>query len=638
MTPKELQAVQLVMERFQRMRDSRNKTYKHFNERTLKQFVEDSQLRANSYIPDRDSQGKADWQANFFHPVTRNKLKAIIASVSRLMPDTKIVARNPRNQLDVTRADIMRELVRYSRMQENLELENFFDVWTCAVEGTLFKYEGYRKVKEKVRVVKSYDYVTGEAETEEREVITEDKCVEEVIPVLDIFLENMYEYDIQKQPSIAWCKLYDADAAKREFGKFKNFKEVKSLADMSEEERTSLYTNEWDDLVGKDQYLAMRFYSVPLDRYIILLNGTIILDTPMLWGRTKKRYPIAKTIFEPFVNKQFAYGNSLPNSLLGEQDVINALFNMAIDKTYRSLVKPLLVGTVNQDAFDLEDEVLTHDTKIPVEDVNQVREMEISGVNQSDLNMIQMMSQGLDLSSVDQVQQGVAGSGATAREIVIANEKAKELKTIFFLLLTDLWKQKTELRIMNILTYYPQAQIKEALDEEQVAEYRTMLIPNSKLSNNKDGYLSVQFVQDETKLPKPAELDAEELAYQSQGVNLEKVVITSDYLDNHEYDVSVIPESLYRSQRAERQALYQEKVQTMATMFPGFFQQNQEELFKEFIDVYGGDVNTYKLAATPPQQAMTPGQDGQPMMPPGGAPQAPNAEAMPAFMDSLAKK
>ena len=41
-------------------------------------------------------------------------------------------------------------------------------------------------------------------------------------------------------------------------------------------------------------------------------------------------------------------------TIYAEQDVENALINSITDKTYRSLNKPMLIGRVNRDNFDLE--------------------------------------------------------------------------------------------------------------------------------------------------------------------------------------------------------------------------------------------------------------------------------------------
>jgi hypothetical protein len=312
---------------------------------------------------------------------------------------------------------------------------------------------------------------------------------------------------------------------------------------------------------------------------------------------------------------------------------------MMIDKTYRSLVKPLLIGIQNQDAFDLEDESITLDTKIPVTDINQVREMEISGVGNADMAMLERVKGDLEQSSVDQVQGGTAGSGVTAREIVIANENARRLKSIFFMFLEDLWLQKTKLRVVNILTNYTIPLVEEI--DGAGEEYKTFMVPGMELSNGEQGMLQVQVVKDQTQLPKQSTIDSEEKQAQKEGLHMEKVAITSNYLDEYIYDIAIVPGSLYATDKAEAQATIVEKLQILATMFPEFFMQNKPEFLKQLLPAYGDTMENYSMPAMQPQgQPGQPGGQGPQGTPvqAGGQPVNPMQNSMPALMDALAKK
>ena len=628
---KDQETIKFVYSEFAEMQELRQRSYKQFNNRTLVEFIDDSEKRANSYIPDRETQGKANWQANFFHPVTRNKLKAIIATISRNLPNTKITAISDKLGVDIKRAEIISELVRYSRLQSNAEIENFFDVWTTATHGTVIKYEGYAYAKQKVRLIKSYDPETGEVESEEKDVVVKDGCVETIVPIRNLLVKDYFIHDIQDQPSLAWADGYDRSTFMSEFGHLKLAKDVQEIGDIKTEEgRNTFMSKEWQSFVKEFPYHVIRYYNKYADRYEVVANGVLLISTPLLWGNEKKKYPFAKTIFEPFAGKEFFYGNSLPNSLLGEQDVINTLYNTMVDKSYRSLVKPLLVGEINEDAFDLEDEIISHDTKIPVADINQVKELDIAGVNQSDIEMVKIVSQGLDLSSVDQVQQGISGSGSTAREIVIANQRAEELRTIFYMFLADLWRQKTILRINNILMYYTLPKVEKIL-KDGTKEYKKFLVPDHQDKDGKKGYLEINVVEDKTKLPTSESLEVDQEVARRKGVELRKLAITKDYLDDFEYDVSVDTNSVYRNDRGEKQAVFNEKLQILATVFPDVIQQNKNVFLKDFFEAYGDDIGKYNIGEAPPNLP-TPGAPGA-TAPAAGM----NAEALPSLMDSLAK-
>ena len=616
----EKKEVEFVYKETKLMIVQRNNKWKEFNDRTLVEFTNDSDKRLNSYVPSRENQGKEEWQANVFHPDTKNKLKAIVAAVALTPPDSKYRAVSQADGgLDLKRAEIIKELVRHSYYQQNPELEIFFDGWEAAGKGTIIKYEGYLKTKYKRKFIKSYDLTTGEIEVEEKEVDVDDKCIEIAVPLTEFYIKNFHIFDIQKQPAIAWIQYLDEDAAESEFGQYKNWKYVPTKGGEFKDENDTFFYSKWGTRTEENEYEVIRYYNKYQDKYDIVVNGVPLLIAPMLWGRKDKKYPFAKSIFEPFIDRNFFYGNSLPNSLMGQQDVINQLYNMGLDKTYRSMNPPLLSNLKNKDLLEMENENIGMDSTIYVDDVNQIKFQEIPGVTNSEMAMLTLTSRGIDLSTVDANQQGIAGRGVTAREIVIANENAKKLKGILFMFLKDLWIQKTKLRVLNILMNYTQPKVQEIMGEDGVKKYtesfRTFNIENSEFPSGEKGLLSVQMVGNDEELPTEKELDEEESKWKMTGENFQKLVITSDYLDNYDYDVQVISESIYQKDASELQALSLEKIQTIANLFPQIFMMNQSVLFKDLVKSYGDSEDKYTVEVPTAPQTPVGGAEGG-MMPP----------------------
>src|SRR3990170_7028796 len=75
--------------------------------------------------------------------------------------------------------------------------------------------------------------------------------------------------------------------------------------------------------------------------------------------------------------------------------------NLLVNKLYRSVVKPYLVGLVNKDVLDIESEIISQDSRIYVPDIDQVKPWPAEGVNQSELAMLAAMDRSIDLLSVD---------------------------------------------------------------------------------------------------------------------------------------------------------------------------------------------------------------------------------------------
>jgi len=637
-TPDEQQELDFLYTEVDTMVRLRGQNWPQFNDRNLIQFVDDSEKRVQGYVPSRESQGKEEWQSNVFNQATRNKLKALVAAVATTPPDLRYKAVSSADGgLDLRRAGVIENLVIHSRNQSNQETEIFWEAWTCATQGTVIKYDGYLKTRYKRKFIKSYDLVTGEMEFIEKEVDVNDECVDVLIPISELFIKSFKIHNIQDQPALAWIRYLDFDSIQKEFGKYKNFKYVldKARAGSYQDETKTFFYDRWKDRVdAENDYEVIRYYNRFKDKYCIIINGVLILNAPMLWGRRDKVYPFSKSIFEPFANKNFFYGNSLPNANMDVQDAINTLYNMSLDKTYRSMNPVLLAGIANKDLLEMENENVGMDSTLYVQDITQVQYQKIPGITDSEMVMIKWVSQGMDLgTSIDAAQQGVvAGKNITARQIVIANEHAKKLKGVFFMFLTDLWIQKTKLRILNILTNYTQPKITEIIGADGSKTYqesfRRILVEGSKFPDGSTGTLEIQMVSKPEDLPTRKELDIEEEKFRIQGQKYEKIGMLSTYLDEFDYDVQVISESLHQKDSAEAQAVFQEKAKTMVTYFPHIFLANQDVIFDDFTTAYGEDKTKYNL--TPPQPpAPAGGEGGEEGKAPAGKSQP--AEKIPAL-------
>jgi hypothetical protein len=625
---KEKETIKSVYNELEYMRKLRNQKWKYFNDRTLKEYIDDSQLRLNGFVPSKASQGKEKWQSNVFHPITRNKFKAMIAAIALDVPQIKIVAQNEKQQQDQDRALIMRNLVDYSYDQDNKEEQIFFEAWESAEKGTVIVYDGYLKAKQKRKIISSYDPQTGEVEFEEQEVETDSQCVNFIVPLMNLYIKDFNIYDIQKQPSLCWVERMDADQFKNEFEKYDKYEYVKTSNELTDpNEADTFFKAFWQECDKDDEPIeVVRYFNKGKDEFRIIANGVLLFESPLILGKKKKWYPFAKTVFEPLAT-DFFYGNSLPNSLMGEQDVINALYNMALDKTYKSLVPPLLIGNINKDDFDLEDQNITSDTRIYVQDISQVLPMPIKGVEQSEFKMIEMISRGLDLTSIDANQQGIANRGVTAREVVIANENAKKLKGSLYLFLNSLWIQKIKLRIMNILTYYTQIKVDKALGEKGQG-FQQFMVNNSELSMGK-GTMAIEMYGSKNEMPTPAMLDVKEQQMQKQsGNNYEIIAITNDYLDDWQFDIKIESESLYQKESGLTQAKVEDKLRMLGTYSPQTIMNNQEKVTKDILIAYEDDPDDYNLTPPMAQPGMagapagegeataTAGQTGLPPLPP----------------------
>ncbi len=583
------------------MINARNESHKYFNDRTLTQFINDNERRWNSYTPTKEQQNKEDWQANVFTPVTRNKVKAILATMSAKIPIIDIEAYNTDKESDKRRAFVIDALVKESYQSEGLDvstsMQNFYEALELVTLGTVIVHSTYEKREHERKTVTSYDETTGEYEFDTKKEIVRDKCVDTIVPLQELFVSSMFckNGSIQEQERIATIKYYTEEEFELDFGKYKKATEVNKKSKLFNARNERVMQEQWEKRCEseKKDIEVIKYYCKTKDEYIILANGVILVDAPLLWEyQGEKVYPFAKTIFEPF-SSNFFYGNSLPNTLLGEQDVINSLYNMLLDKTYKGLTRQLLVGDSNRDAFDF-DEQTEKDPIIYVSDINQVRESPTRDVSASEFNMLNTVSSGLDKSSVDQNQQGIAGRGVTAREVVIADKNAKVLGGVFRMFMSNIWKQKIILRIVNILIFYTDDKATMTLGEGTVdVKSKILSIGGETLSDNTVGAVNIEIVPKGAPMPTRQELDAREERAEKNGENLDFIAIGSDFIRNWHYNVKISEDSIDGVNDSVEQAKIESKITMLANAFPQLFMLNQSKLFKSVLESHGDNSSEY---------------------------------------------
>ncbi len=591
----------------------RNEKWPHFADddgpQDLKNYLDNSDKRLNGLTPSREEQGKKDYQSNFFDPVTRNKLKAVVAGVALSLPEFKYKAVNKAGIFSSQRAELMKRLVDHSRMRDNPKVAMFFEAWEMAGKGTVIKYDGYLKTKYPRKYIKSYDKVTGEVVFDERDEVVDDYPVDLFVPLIEFYIWDFHIRGVQNQPRVAWVQHYNKQQLDQEFGKMPNHKYVKdqeSCANIQAQQKTYFYDRWTKRTQKKDDFEVIRFYDKEFDKFEIWANGVPLLRVPLLWGKAEKKYPFADAILEPFTDSAFFYGKSLPHILMGIQDVDNTIINSVLDKMARGYDPAMLVGLANKDLLDLEDELVSSDNKIYVPNVEQVKPMPVAEVNRAELVMLDVIARKADLASVDANQQGIAGRGVTAREILIADENAAKLKGIFFTFLEDLWLQKNKLRVQNILANYMQPKYEAIIGKdgkEQLLEtMKVFHIDDVEFSDGSRGTLGVGIAENPQKLPGVPEIEAREEIMKEQGINYKFVAATSDYLDDWEYDFMIIPETLEAKSQAKKQAIVFEKQQYEAATFPEWFVANKDKRYAEFLEIYDETIEEQ----TPPQPPAPP--------------------------------
>ena len=616
-SPKADIVIKNTWSRFCEMRNLRDQNHRWFGKsregtyRTLVKYIDIMEKRWNSDgIPRVNLE---DWQASVFKPETRNKIITILSAVAQQRPRMKFKGRE--------KSDYMKELVigdmyDWSEDMDNGDEQALYTMLDAIIHGTAIRYEGYEDFKKVIKELKPGEdgYDLYDLDYDEK-VVIEKKVVTKEVQLQDFYFGSMMTRRMDEQPDCVWRKLMRLNDFKKEFAGWENAKYVLPGGDLTDETFFSAFAS--DEVREKQSELVevIRYYSKETDEFIILANGVWV--NPLSKSKvcplpfSHKELPFYTVLFEPF-SSTFPYGKALPDKMLGEQDAINALYNMMLDQAFVS-IHPLLV-TGDEDVLDDVD-LTPNSINYVGADVANILEIKRTPPQQAHFNMIQMLQSSIEQSSVDSVQQGSASEAKTATAVREATGAASRQFLLFLSFVFHGYKRKAKLRVANILQFLTSPSVlKKVLGddgEERFDEaFQNFKVSNVSLSNGKQGERIIELVDQETLEDKYKNREKERTNLETQGI--EKFYITPEYVREFDFDVDAIEGSTVKETEEIQQALEIQWQQMAASLFPDKL--NRDAAYEEFLRIFKKDPRKFTMMAQP----MNPMQGGQNPMQGGG--------------------
>lgn len=532
-------------------RETRNQTVKFFNkngiDRNIIDYVIDSVDRMNEYHIQPEY--KDDWQNNVFDPITRNKVIAILSKIasSRMKPELIAKARSIFNtESTIERKIIFSDLLDNANRHNKDEMQLVWEMYTAMSEGTIIGYESWKKDTREVEYIKSVDPDTGKVESEKITVSAWDDVFGEIVPINEFYPETIWVHDISQVKRCFRTKTLTMQGFKDEYGSFKNASTVNEASFYKRDDEL-----DWglpDDVNGGDVFV-LHFYDEVADKLCIWANGTEIYYGPMPWNH--KRLPFWLSIFEP-IHHQFLYGKSLPDKLMGMQDMTNALFNGMLDQLFIGLNSPIFA---EGDIDDIGNGYLEPGKIYHGEPGSSMAKMNLGQLDANTFNMLSLIKRGMEETSISAQAQGVATGGRKTRyEVQQLQEGALSLAGLFLQLMESSYSQKYWLRMYNIIQYYSMP----SSVESGKPQFKYIVLEDAKLNNGKVGKKMIQITD---VMPEDAKQQLTNIAEMESGKEfnplesrVEPVIITRDWLMNHELDleIKIVPNSSIKESEADR--------------------------------------------------------------------------------------
>lgn len=489
-TEEELKVSQMILKHFILGTVNMYTPRVEFNDLSLINRDQYDQMSFNTYQPNNgeawEGSPQTAWRSRAIKPIVRNKCVSIAAHATARLIFPKVFAYNDEADEQVDAAQVMEDLMEWSGDVSDYPYTALMRVITALASPASIGFTEYGEVSRTVKTEKddAGNWIEKRIRDESYPCF-----MDEVVPVSQLFIQNFYEPDIQKQGFLIWRKVYSYSEAQNKYnGVYDNFKYVRPGVQTLYDDANRQFYYVYDPNMRQEDVEEIVYWNKNLDLKIVMVNRVMLTPHDNPNPRQDKLYPFDKFFYEPIHNR-FFYGKSLAFKLQQDANVINTLYQMVIDKTYLSIFPPMVA---------LGDEIIASDVIVPgaVTTMAAGQNADLKAINPGNPNAladgiksIQLVEESIDQTSADNQQSGAPNGGGsqTAYEISVLEQNANTVLGLFLQMIAKHVKDFGKLRLGDILQYLTVPEVVEIEGTEDAdLVYKTFFVKGGDKSNGKN--------------------------------------------------------------------------------------------------------------------------------------------------------
>lgn len=475
---KETAIVKKINEYFTTWKMRKNRTFPRFGlsatgtERTLIEAIDYSNNLVDNYRV--KPAWKEEWQANLSDITLHSKLMAVLANAISQRFVAEYFPRLKRDRTSTFMANTMDDIAKYIYTNErNGHLDQLFTALKCLREPGCIKYIGYKDVP----------YFQG--------------MDIQYVKLEEFYPERLDTIFLHENHRAIWRKVWS-------FQDWKDARTYQGFVDTDKVQKAGAVRSDNTTLFDvstelyEDQVEELLWFDEVNNEYYISANNVLITkpESKLTTISPSGKLPFIKTGFEPF-DPHFFYYRSLAMVMGPTQEAIDYMFNGMFDKTMLDVMRPILVGGINE----MVDDYIGPGTFTEVADVKQIREMDIKPLDLTAFRVLKELQDRNIMASVDTISQGKISLGnQTATEVERAQEAAQKMFGLFNTMTLDALSREYYLLGFIIIDKYLRR-----------ADFKEFYLENSKLLDNKIGTKVVRITK-ENQLP----VDRDQFGYSKQ--------------------------------------------------------------------------------------------------------------------------
>lgn len=594
-----------------------------FNDLSLIVRDQYDQMSFNTYQPNNgqawEGSPQSAWRSRAIRPVVRNKCISIAAHATARLIFPKVFAFNEESDEQKEAAQVLEDLMEWSGDIANYPYTALMRVITAMASPASIGYTEYGEVTRLVKRSKNDDGTWNEERIQDEAY----PCfMDEVVPVGQFYIQNMYEPDVQKQGWLIWRKVYSFSEAQNKYGQFDNFKYIRPGVQTIFDDANRQFYYVYDPNMRQEDVEEIMYWNKNLDLKIVMINGVMLNECDNPNPRKDKLYPFDKFGYEP-INNRFFYYKSLSFKLQHDSEIVNTLYQMVIDGTYLSIFKPM----VNVGGEIIASDVIVPGAVTTLSDPNaDLRAINVGSDLKAGLETLSVVEKSINESSQEPLQQGQDGNqpSQTAYEISKLEQNANTVLGLFLQMIAKHVQDYGKIRIGDILQYLTVPDVAMISGNPELT-YKTFFMKGNAKTGAKNKKIEFKSDMPES-MTKDEYLDASYgVLQENKDKDMEISKVNPTMLRDIKYMVTISPDILNpRSEDLERSYAL-EDYDRMVSAPPGMF--DPEEVAKFLLQnnpITKKDPDKYVAKQPAPGAAMPLDASGMPLGQ-GQMPQAGNS-------------
>lgn len=326
-----------------------NTPRQEFNDLSTLQRDQVDFMAFNTYQPNNGMNNPGDtvngWRSNAIKPIERNKVISMAGHMADRLGFLKMEASDDDNDPVFDASMVINSQMDWVRSHFYPEEWWLHAVMQSSVSPAAIVHQEYRNVYRKVKTKK----VKDKWEYEDRLDESMSGFVATIVPTDQLFIDNIFEKDIQKQRFIIWRSVKSHSQLEAKYKGKKNWDKVKQgLQFLFSSPNNAFYFAYDPNLQGVLGEEVIYWTKDNGGSKVTMVNGIIIGEADEKNPREDGLYPFAKW-YNSWIRDNFFYGKSTVFAVSHDANIINTLYPVLVDGAILDTMKPM--GYVGKDVI-----------------------------------------------------------------------------------------------------------------------------------------------------------------------------------------------------------------------------------------------------------------------------------------------